>query len=343
MRTSACIMLCLTLAGPLSAATKKPITKQKPKSKTSSTIYVKGTAQLPGDNGVINQAYTMGKDNQLNFNLLSAEYTAGRLNIGTTTYYPGENDKAILLRFAVQNPNPKETLMRFDSFMVTAIDSKSTNYDWCRNILKQGDKESYSVELKPGQKVELLSFIVVPKDANIPKFMVSHYSGGKVLRYDTKPFLKAVPAPYNDPEDKTGSVMLSNVPGKPDIYYPQHNFDLKFVSGKYVSEKIGDREPGENKRFFVATITFKNAVNGEQLYRFDTFHGKVTTPGNDSYESIQDLLKGGRDESAEAQLAPGGEYTGRMLFEIGKDEQIKTVTLWENDSRKISFDISNVK
>ena len=343
MRISTCIMLCLTLAGPLSAATQKPVTKQKTKSKTSSTIYVKGTAQLPGDNGVINQAYTMGKVDQLNFNLLSAEYTAGRLNIDTNAYYPGENDKGILLRFAVQNPNSTDTLMRFDSFKVTAIDSNSANFEWIGRVIKSGDKKSYSVELKPGQKVELLSYIIVPKDANIPKLMVAHRSGGKVLRYDTKPFMKPVQTPYNDLEDKTGSIMLSNVPGKSDTYYPQHYFDLKFISGKYVSEKIGDRKPHENKRFFVVTITFKNAVNDEQLYRFDTFHGTVTTPGNDSYESLQELLKGGRDESANARLAPDGEYTGRKLFEIGKDEQIKTLTLWETGSRKISFNVSDIK
>src|SRR5437763_600353 len=67
----------------------KPVEQQRPP--------VKGTAQLPGDNGQIGQAYTLGTTEPINFTLDSAEYTVKRVVMGETVHAPEGDEKLLVI------------------------------------------------------------------------------------------------------------------------------------------------------------------------------------------------------------------------------------------------------
>lgn len=70
-----------------------------------STRVVQGTTQLAGDVGVIGKAFTIGKnENAINFTLTSAEFSVSRVTVGEDVYTPKADEKLLVLRYTVHNP-----------------------------------------------------------------------------------------------------------------------------------------------------------------------------------------------------------------------------------------------
>ncbi|SMB78247.1 hypothetical protein [Deinococcus hopiensis] len=65
---------------------------------------VQGTKQLDGQNARLGQTFTLGKQSPLNFTLNSAEYSTDRVVIGSEIYYAKADEKLLVLRDTVQNP-----------------------------------------------------------------------------------------------------------------------------------------------------------------------------------------------------------------------------------------------
>ena len=332
-----CVGLALAASAPsaIAQAARKPASR--PPVKSAQAPPVKGTPQLPGDNGKLDQAYTMGVDQQLNFTLRGAEYTLGRLVIGQAYYAPLKDQKLLLLRFTVQNPNKSETQLRFDTFKFMAVDSQDVNHDGIPDIVKQDENQkSLDINLKPGQRVDVETGILVPAKVSVPKLIVEHNSGGKVLRCDMHGIIKPLPAPYADPADKTGATALAEIPAARDEFYPLDQLDLKYVSAALTAEKLGEHEPGEGKQFLVVTIALRNGTNAEQNYRFDTLAVRLTTADGEKEDHTQnELLKTSRNEDANSALPAGESYICRLVVEVSKDVKLSKLALSQGELARI--------
>lgn len=337
MRTTLYILFAAALV--TVQAQKKPGVKPPPKSQ--SAPGVKGTAQLPGDNGKVDQTYTMGSERKLNFTLRSAEYTLGRLVVGEDAFCPTKEQKLLALKFTVQNPNKEETQIRFDTFKMMAVDSKDVNHEWISSIAKENEnKQALDVQLKPGQKVEVVGGIMVPADASVPKLMVQHNTGGKVLRYDLRGIVKPLVAPFADPADKSGSTALVEIPAVKENFYPLEHFDLKYVTSSLSSDPMGANTCEEGKQFFVATVTLRNSTNIKQHYRFDTLHARFVAADGEKEESSNNLLfKTSRNEDVDSELAPGETYTCRLVMQVSKEAKAAKIVLSEGDSHLYGFEV----
>lgn len=338
-------------SGALAARRPRVTSKHKPKVTTKPISQpkrgVKGTAQLPGDNGTLGVTYTMGKgDNALNFTLLSAEYTTTR-PAGKDPLVPKGDEKLLVLHYTVQNPNPRLTNLSRDSFDFTAVDSENTNLkgDWL--VVKEETGEAYYMDLKPAQKVAVVAFIKVPAKSSVPKLMVARGSGNPVLRYffdaqHPKNVIKGLAAPFADPADPTGATARLEVPAETGVYYPVGDFDVKLVGGAYVTDAIGMVRPYAKEQLYVATIMLKNATLGKRGYSRDTVGGELKTDDGDKATNDQ-LFKLRRDEGIYGDLDPGEEYSARLIFRIPKDAKATKLTLWEGNSHKYVFDVSALK
>ena len=124
----ATLALCMASPG---AQTRKPAPKP------AAPPAVKGTAQLPGDNGKLNQAYTMGKEDQLNFTLTGAEYTLGRLVVGDTIYAPTRDQK--LLAAKLHRAEPQQNR---DNDSVRHVYDRSRGQPGCQSRLARSGGEA---------------------------------------------------------------------------------------------------------------------------------------------------------------------------------------------------------
>jgi len=335
--TFSLLLTGLLLAGSVSAQTKKPPQKKPPVSSGA-----KGTTQLAGDNGKFNVDYTIGKTGAVNIVLTAAEYTVSRLNIGENPYIPKAGEKLLLLKYSIQNPNPVETQYDWSTLKFTAVGEDNGNHEFVGAVAKQGTSDVVSIGLKPGQKILLTTGILVPAKGVIPKLLVEHVNGGRILRYDLTGQIKGLLAPFADPADKSGGTSRAEVPAAANIFLPLGRLDAKFLSGEFAAGPLGDAVAEDGKRFFVATLTLKNLATTPTTYDTSVPIGKLETADGETLE-MAGLLKTKLNETASGDLAPNAEYTVRYYFLLSKDAKVKTFRLAENESHTLAVDVSTVK
>lgn len=339
------LLLCPLLLTSAVFAAEKPKTAAKTPAKSTSNPAqppVKGAVQMAGDNGQIGVTYTIGATGPLNFTLNSAEYTATRALLGEFTIAPTASEKLLILKATIHNPNKEMTGLDWGTLRFTAVDPTDVNHEYENVVAKPGTNEVINVELKPAQKMDVFYVIRVPIKGVIPKLMVAHHSGGKVLRYDLRKVAKALPAPFADSTDASGATGLAEIKGEMDKFYPLQNFDVKLVSTAFHEGKLGEHEPEEGQRFLLATVTIKNASATEASYDHSTLTAALTDAEGEKFDNLG-FLKPVRPEGATGNLKSGAEYTGRFFFTLPKDAKPKTLTITEGESRTYSFDVSNTK
>lgn len=322
-------------------AATKPKTKPalaKPSSTKPVTRPVKGTTQLPGDNGQPGTTYTMGREGPVNFTLTGAEYRVQRVNIGELMYAPGVEEKLLVLHYTVHNPNPEATHYRFDTLNFMAVDSNSINHEYVQAVGKEGTTEALDMHLRPGQKVAAYTVLKVPAKGRVIKLMVSHYSGGAVLRFPEPKFIGALAAPYGDND---GLDARAEVTAERGQYYPLLGWDVRLDDLSLSMESpTPEVEKEENQQFAIATITLRNNSVDDIRLHPDLFNFTLVTSDDEKVEYNRYLLKKGRGESADANLKPGEQYTARIFFQIASDLKPKALLASEPESRSYLFNLA---
>jgi hypothetical protein len=323
--------------------------KPRPKPKPTQRVIL-GTTQLAGDTGEMGKTYTLGKETPWNITMNSAEYVVGHLRIGENVYTPDDTQKMLVMHYTVHNPNKAEALMRYDTFGITAVDPKNTNWESIGDIGAKDSGESVSVSMKPAQKMEVCTAIMVPAAGPVSK-VIFKSSDQLVVRYYPDQIVKGVnifpvthlDAPYKDPADPTGVTALAKVPATTGVYYPYSEFDLKVDSAALSTKPIKDVEVEEGQKFLIVNLTAKNILKREGLLRFDTFQPKLTDGDGIELEWGGDTLAPSRDVSIDTNLAIDQEMKFRYYFKVPSDATLGNLTITRNDSRTFVYDTSSVK
>ena len=345
--TVALTLVALLLAGLSAAEAAKAKPKAKPKAPTH---VVLGTTQLEGEPGVMGKTYTLGKDNPWNITLNRAEYTTGRLTIGDRFWQPTADQKLLVLHYTVHNPQKGEAHMRFDTFGLTAVDSKNTNWESIGNIGAEQSGLAVDVQMKPAQKMDVYTAVLVPAAGPMPKVIfksgddrVVRYYPDQVVKGKNVCPVKPLAAPFADPKDASGATALAHVPATLGVSYPMGETDVKVDSFAFSEKTINDTELDSNEHFLIITMTAKNAAQGKPVLRFDTYDAKAIDSDGIAVEHRGDLLALSRDASIDMNLEPGQEMRFRMYMKVPKDAALRTFSLYRDDSRAYDYDISGVK
>lgn len=354
------LMASAVSAAPANAQGKKPAVKKPaaaagakkpaaaPAKKPSGPIVL-GTTQLPGDFGQLGQTYTIGKSDPINFTLKSAEYSVVPLTVGLNTWVPKADQKLLVLRYTVHNPNPKVTNYGWHSLQFTAVDSKDTNHEYIQAVTREGLKEPLFIDLKPAQKVDVVAAIMVPAEGVVPKLIVQRERNAPVIRYDLRGKAQPLPAPMADPADTTGATALAEVPATFGTYYTTGAFDVKLDEVAYTAGPLIKREAGDGKRFMTATFTIKNRLTKPVGYYWSDFLPQLKDADGEKVLYTQAILKASRDETTQGELAPGEEARIRFFFPLPENVTGKTLRLTEGKiidarvARAYAFDVSAAK
>ncbi|HWG84137.1 MAG TPA: hypothetical protein VNT60_01545 [Deinococcales bacterium] len=307
---------------------------------------VQGTTQLAGGEGVIGKTYSLGRtDDALNFTLNAVEYTVTRLTNGSEVVIPKADEKLIVLHYTVQNPQKREMSLTWSSFKFTAVDARDTNHVGQPYPVRDGTTERISsLSLKPAQKIDLMSYWMVPAAGITPKLIVERGSNNPVLRYDLRGKVKGLAAPFADSADVSGATAREEVPAATGSYYPLGTFDLKLESVSFTTDPILGNKAREGKRFLVVTFSMRNGSGksaGEASYGWSTIRVEGRDADGDSFEFEGDKAKATRDERSDGRLKPGEETRFRAFAEIPADLSVKSITVREGQSRSYTFDVSS--
>ncbi|HUV05063.1 MAG TPA: DUF4352 domain-containing protein [Armatimonadota bacterium] len=314
---------------------------------TQSQVGAQGTAQMAGDWAEMGKEYSLGKGNPMNFALRSAEFSASRVRIGEEVFFPKGNEKFLVLHYTVHNPQKSEQSASWNTFDFTAVDATNQNREFSQEVGQEANSLPLgSMYLKPAQKVEVYTFIVVPAAGEIPKLIVKRGEGA-VLRYDLRGKVKPLAAPFADPSDTTGSTALSEVPVQLGVYCPTGLFDVKVEPASYTSESYADREPKAGSRHLVVNVSFKNQTGEAQYVGWNTFTPKVVTKGGETIAYNENLLNASRDESLRGDVPAGQEIRGRFFFQVRNDDLAAKLLIQEgadrDENRRFAVDLSTIR
>lgn len=345
---AAVILVALLLCVCAVAMAAKPKPKPKPKTTNHATL---GTTQLKGEYADIGSTYTLGGgDYALNLTVKSVEYSVAPLTIGDYFYYPKAGEKFLVIHFNVHNPRPQEAFARYDSFTITAVDAENENREYIKDAgiepKATDDKNtkpvSFSMTMKPAQKVDVFTAIAVPAKGEVPK-LIFKSPDDRVLRYDLKGKVKPLAAPYADPEDKTGATAFSKVPAKIGDMYQIGEFGVKVDGISFRDKPMPDSEMGEGNHYLVLALTIKNIAPTKQFLRGDFFQLGIKDADGVTTQPMWDMYLASRDIAFSNDVEPGQEVRGRYIFEVPKDLDMKTLFITREENRTYEYDLSGVK
>ena len=334
-------LICPTHAAPkakkpapiLSAARKKPAPSKVP--------VVLGQNQMAGENAQFGTAYTLGKDSPMNFTLRTAQFSIEALNYDTSSEVPTKDQKLLVLHFTAHNPMKSEQHLDWMSFRFTVVDALDNNHENMRFVAREGTNNTVRVALKPAQKIDVWTAVLVPARVALPKLIVaSEESGLPVLRYDLRGKVKGIDAPFADPSDATGATVAAQVPAKKGAFNPLGAFAARLENVAYTKEALNEQAPEEGKRYLTAIFTLKNTSNSEQHFDWGKFIATLIDADSEKVEYNQSLLKANRDEKARSKLNPGEEAKVRFFFILPEKTAGKTVLLREGEEgRTFAFEV----
>lgn len=298
---------------------------------------VSGTPQLPGDDGKLGQIYKMRKDRPLLFALLRAEYTTETVVIGDDCIYPNAGQKLLVLHFTIQNPNPTEELVRFDSLYFTAIDAINVNHEYRGAWGDEETRGNLQMQLKPAQKIAAYVALTVPAKGVIPKLMVLPGDGGSVLRYDLREKVALLRAPIADPAD--GATAREAVPAEFKTTYPLGEFIFTLEKFDYSTNPILGEAPEDGTRYMVFTMLMKNVAPSEQLLRFDSFSATLTSTDGEDFPFRGSVTFATADRKVEQNIKAGTEMRIRFNLTIPEGITPRTLSLQRGDGRMYVFTI----
>jgi hypothetical protein len=113
---------------------------------------VMGTEQLLGYEGELGQTFTLGKDMPLNFTLRKVEYSAGRSNIGDYIAYPKGDEKLLIIRYTVQNPQNKPFNYSANYLTFRAVDAGGVTRNHSGHIARESPARRCVLTLNPVRK-----------------------------------------------------------------------------------------------------------------------------------------------------------------------------------------------
>lgn len=326
-------LLVFTLsAGSAMAAKTKPKPKAKPKAKAVATTHHEtvGTKQLTGeDGGQIGHTYTLGKENPWNVKLNKVEYTINTVQFGDTICYPSATEKIIVLHYTMHNPQKSEALLRFDTVSITAVDKNNKNYEKIQELGDEASKASVNIDLKPAQKTDVYSAIVVPAEAIIDKIIFK--SGDNlVIRYlkmDSQ--IKGFDMLSVDPS--TMGIPLGTVPAQAGTYYPAGQFDIKLEGMAFSNKAIGDETLEDGQKFLIATFTAKCLDTCKPVLRFDTFCAKAKDADGVDIERVNSIIRASSDKELETNMDRGQEMKFRIYFRIESGIEPKSLVISQTE------------
>jgi hypothetical protein len=314
---------------------------------SSATPYTQGTAQQAGGVGVIGKSYTLGREHPLNFALRAAEFQIARVVIGNEIYAPKNNEKLLLLRATVQNPQKVEANLSNYQLKFTAVDAKDVNHPYGNYVAREGSTEQLNIYLKPAQKIDVVIPIIVPAGGTVPKLIVEgDERGAPVLRYDLSKSIKGLSAPYAAAKDPYSAP--STVPAQIGTYYPAKEFDFKLESATYSTEALESESLEANQRFLIATFVARNPINDDQkrylLGLINDLEFSVSDADNNVTKELNEAYKVGRPERIKdyPSLVYNQESKFRIGFKVPKDLKLKSVNVG-GGLRDFVFDLSSLK
>ncbi len=341
------LIALLVFACSMSFAAKTPV--KNPKNQAT-----KGTTQLQGanDHALFTHTYTLGKTAPINVTVDRAEYTVDQVSIDNGMFLTNRDQKFLMLHYTLHNPNRSDYGLAWSTLEIFGVDANNQNLRYVANVALEGTGAKCYMSLKPGQKVQLYTLIMMPAKGALPKLVIQSRDR-LVLRYNLQEKdakgkylnpVKALPEPIADPADPTGATALETVPGQIGESYPLRDFDVKVDEVSFSDAPIMGKAPKPGERRFVAILTAKNGCTGDRSLAWNIFKPRLIDQDGSDVRWNESALFASKDEAVRGNLGPGQEMRVRYYYDVPADLALRSFTIQQAATGRVyAYDLSSLK
>ena len=274
---------------------------------------------MAGSAGAIGAPVRVGRYQMI----LTGASFATRLATVDNTYLAEKGKKLLILNFTVQNPGKVDLGYDWSSIAFSVVGAGTDNFEYENAVFNPEKLSGVNVELKPAQKIPLIAFIQVPANDPIPK-LIAKSENAPVVRYDLKGKVKKYTGPYASAD---GVTVLENGVGKLGEKAEAGLFDISVDKVEEASGPLGNIEAPEGRKLVVVSVTYTNPTKQDQALDWGAYEGAMVDANDESFEWVNDLLRGVGNEPLNTTLKPGQTVKGRMVFFASKDATPAKLTL----------------
>lgn len=282
--------------------------------------------QLPGDNGKVGVPYSLGpKGQEFVFTLEKAEF-AHRAFFQDNAMWAGENQRVLILWFAVQNPGKADRFFNGLVFKLTVVSPDDKNYVGNGGLYYGDTLQGVNVQIKPAQKIHVFAPILIHPRGVVNKLIVQPQAG-PVLRYDLRATTKWVPDAF---AGDNGVDILEVGKAKVGVPFGVGWFDFTIEKIEENTAESGGIKPEEGKRLIIATLTVKNVSKFKPAFAENFLPAKMMDENGEEIH-YHGMRKMSSDESpAHQNYDPGQQMRCRLVFEA--PSAVKPVSLKLTDA-----------
>jgi hypothetical protein len=343
MKSRYAFVLSLLAVVVVSAAVGAP-PKKPPKKPAASAV---GPAQpMPGQWAELGKLYYLDSDKHIAFSLKAASFACGRLYFGADVVAPSANEKMLVLEFTFQNAGKEEWTVNWATAGFTAVDSSDQNREGTGYVGQSRNKEKLDMRLKPAQKADCYTCLMLPNDCQAPKLMVIPYGEEKALRYDLHGKVKGLEAPYADPADKTGATGLSEIPAEKGKAYPGRLFDFGFDGISFAGGTYAGSEPNEGYGWAICAATITNRGKEKWTLNWATLTPTLSGRSGTIEFSGGTFADADGNGGFDTSLEPGKTASVQYCFPVKRGATLQSFALQEGEEeggRRYVWDLGGVR
>lgn len=313
-------MITAGIASILFLSSSAPVTPIQGAPKPGQGPVVLGTKQLPGEFGKFGTTYTIGKDLPFNFTLLSAEYRVDRFlgddGSGIMGWMPKKDEKLLVLKYSVQNPNKTDARLWYGTFNIIGITGDDQNIQILNRPIIGSNKKYMDVQLKPAQKATLTAVMRVPGDGELPKLMIQckYEPKAAVIRYD----LRGKVAKLGTEFSEDGFTPKKTFAGALDKWLPFPAFDVKVSSFAKNETPIASLGTPKGSTQWIAKVSVKGFADQANRLWYGCIDFSIKTADGDLIEPrVQDrLLRMSSEQTFDGPIRVDEEMSFRLVVDL---------------------------
>jgi hypothetical protein len=271
----------------------------------------KPAVQMPGDNGKVGVPYVLGpKGQEFVFTLEKAEF-ASRAFIYDSAVFAQENQRVLIVTFAVQNPGKADRFFQGNAFKFTVVSPDDKNYTPSGYVYHPETLETISTQLKPAQKIRAFFAVAIHPKGVVNKLIVQPASG-PVLRYDLRGKVK----PMTDVFASENGIDTLDV-GKAKVGPPfgLGYFDFAMEKLEESAAESGGFKPGDGNKLFIATMTVKNVSKTKPTFAQNYLVSKLVDENGEEMRLLGMAKMSGPEPPAHQNFDLGQQLRFRLVFE----------------------------
>lgn len=267
--------------------------------------------QMPGDNGKVGVPYSMGaKGEELVFTLEKAEF-AVRAFTHDDVIMAEENQRLLIVSFAVQNPAAVDRVFNGSSFKFTVVSPDDQNYVAPAYSYHPERLNWMELSLKPAQKVRAFFVVPIHPKGVVNKLIVQRGQKTSVLRYDLRDKVK----PFMGPFAAENQIDVLEI-GKAKVGVPfgLGPYDYSIEKVEELQESAGFKA-GEGNKLIVTTVTITNKSKYKPSFGPGMAVPKMFDENGEEMNFLMHAKMSSADAPSQSLMEPEQMIRFRFVFE----------------------------